>query len=79
MARILKRQDGVVNRIDEVLVFGRTQKKQHGRLKQVLSCLAKSGITLNQDRCHYGVPEVLFLGVVILPEGIRPEDRKSVV
>ncbi|XP_070385024.1 uncharacterized protein [Dermacentor albipictus] len=75
MARILDGQEGVANMIDDILVFGRTHQEHDARLSQVLSRLAKAGITLNQDKCRFGVPEVSSLGVVSA-QGIRPDPCK---
>ncbi|XP_070388780.1 uncharacterized protein [Dermacentor albipictus] len=76
MARILEGQEGVANMIDDIFVFGRTRQEHDARLSQVLSRLAKAGITLNQDNCRFGVPEVSFLGVVVSAQGIRPDPGK---
>nr|XP_050025120.1 uncharacterized protein K02A2.6-like [Dermacentor andersoni] len=73
MARILEGQEGVANMIDDILVFGRTRQEHDARLSQMLSRLGKAGITLNQDKCRFGVPEVSFLGVVVSAQGIRPD------
>nr|XP_050038472.1 uncharacterized protein K02A2.6-like [Dermacentor andersoni] len=75
MARILEGQ-GVANMIDDILVFGRARQEHDARLSQVLSRLAKAGITLNQDKCHFGLPEVSSLGVVVSAHGIRPDPGK---
>lgn len=76
MARILEGQEGVANMIDDILVFGRTRQEHDARLSQVLSRLAKAGITLNEDKCRFGVSEVSFLGVVVSAQGIRPDPSK---
>lgn len=76
MARILEGQEGVANMIDDILVFGRDKKEHDVRLEQVLSRLSKAGITLNQDKCCFGVSEVPFLGVVVSADGIRPDPDK---
>ncbi|XP_037529171.1 uncharacterized protein LOC119406504 [Rhipicephalus sanguineus] len=76
MARILEGQEGVANMIDDILVFGRTRQEHDARLSQVLSRLAKAGITLNEDKCRFGVSEVSFLGVVVSAKGIRPDPSK---
>lgn len=75
-ARILEGQEGVANMMEDILVFGRTREEHDARLSQVLSRLAKAGITLNQDKCRFGVSEVSFLGVVVSAQGIRPRPHK---
>ncbi|XP_075743966.1 uncharacterized protein LOC142802804 [Rhipicephalus microplus] len=76
MARILEGQEGVANMIDDILVFERTREEHDARLNQVLSRLAKAGITLNQDKCRFGVSEVSCLGVIVSAQGIRPSPDK---
>lgn len=62
--------------IDDILVFGRTREEHDARPSQALSRLAKAGITLNQDKCRFGVSEVSFLGVIVSAQGIRPSPDK---
>ncbi|XP_037515404.1 uncharacterized protein LOC119391827 [Rhipicephalus sanguineus] len=62
--------------IDDILVFGRTRQEHDARLSQVLSRLAKAGITLNEDKCRFGVSEVSFLGVVVSAKVIGPDPSK---
>nr|XP_037270156.1 uncharacterized protein LOC119161741 [Rhipicephalus microplus] len=76
MARMLEGQEGVANMIDDILVFGRTREEHDARLSQVLSRLAKAGLTLNQDKCRFGVSEVSFLGVIVSAQGIKPSPAK---
>nr|XP_037285108.1 uncharacterized protein K02A2.6-like [Rhipicephalus microplus] len=76
MARILEGQKRVANMIDDILVFGRTREEHDARLSQVLSRLAKAGLTLNQDKCRFGVSEVSFLGVIVSAQHIKPSPDK---
>ncbi|XP_077550696.1 uncharacterized protein LOC144163904 [Haemaphysalis longicornis] len=76
MSRILESQTGVVNMIDDILVFGKTRKEHDQRLQQVLARLSKAGITLNRDKCSFGTNSVKFLGVVVSAHGISPDPDK---
>ncbi|XP_077553537.1 uncharacterized protein LOC144168417 [Haemaphysalis longicornis] len=76
MSRILEGQTGVVNMIDDILVFGKTRKEHDQRLQQVLARLSKAGITLNRDKCSFGTNSVKFLGVVVSAHGISPHPDK---
>lgn len=76
MARNLDDQDGVANMVDNILVFDRDKKEHDACLEQVLSCLSKAGVTLNQDNCCFGVSKVFFLGVVVSADGIRSDPAK---
>lgn len=45
VAWILEVLDGLVNMVDDILVFGRTKKEHDQRLRQVLLCLSEAGVT----------------------------------
>lgn len=75
-ARILEGQEGVANVIDDILVFGHTREEHDVRLNQVQSRLAEAGVTLNKNKCLFGVSEVPFLGVIVSAQGIRPDPGK---
>ena len=67
--------------MDDVLVHGSTRNQHDDRLRQVLERLGKAGITLNEDKCEFGVQETTFLGHVIDCRGIRadPEKTKAII
>ncbi|XP_037502145.1 uncharacterized protein LOC119376332 [Rhipicephalus sanguineus] len=76
MSEILSGLTGVVNLMDDILVFGRNQAEHDGNLDTTLKKLASSGITLNRSKCAFSVKEVTFLGCVISSQGIRPDPKK---
>jgi len=75
MNNILKDVDGVVTHMDDILVFGESKEQHDTRLQIVLNKFKASGITLNRDRCKFGVPSVNFLGYVIDQSGIHVGPR----
>lgn len=62
--------------MDDVLVFGETKAQHDERLAQVLSRLASSNVTLNKEKCVFGVNEVRFLGRILKGNGIEPDPAK---
>lgn len=76
ISRILEGQEGVVNMIDDVLVFGADKRQHDERLQQVLDRLERAGVTLNREKCEFGVTTVKFLGVLVKPDGIYPDPSK---
>jgi len=62
--------------MDDVLVFGRNQEEHKERLKAVMSQLRKKGVTLNRDKCEFGMTEVKFLGHIVSQDGIHPDPEK---
>ena len=57
--------------IDDVLVFSPSLEKHLKHLERVITCLAKTGLTLKPSKCRYVQPEVHYLGHVITPQGLR--------
>ena len=45
--------EGVVCHMDDILVIGRNQAEHDQRLASVLDRIAKSGLTLNPDKCKF--------------------------
>jgi len=62
--------------MDDVLVFGRSRAEHDTRVSKVLSVLSKAGLTLNMDKCKFGLSEVNFLGHVIGASGIKADPEK---
>jgi transposase InsO family protein len=77
MQRILMDLPGVVCQMDDILVFGTTQREHDGYLKKVLDRLLESGLTLNPDKCEFNRREVKFLGHIIDQSGIKADPAKT--
>ncbi|XP_046409071.1 uncharacterized protein LOC124173951 [Ischnura elegans] len=77
MSEALAGLKGVINVMDDILVFGATEKEHDERLQAVLQRLRERGITLNSDKCKFRVKETKFLGHIIsASEGIKPDPDK---
>jgi len=76
MSDILRDLDGVVNYIDDILIFGSTQAEHDARLEQVLAKLEAKGIRLNKDKCIMSCTEIDFLGHRWTGEGVSPLPEK---
>ena len=77
MNRILEGLEGYVCMMDDVLVFGRNQEEHEERLKAVMSRLHKKGVTLNRDKCEFGMTEVKFLGHIAKTGSIQTQRRSQ--
>ena len=64
-------QDSVFVYLDDILVASPTPEQHVADVRAVLSRLAKAGLSINKDKCHFGVSEVNFLGHHVSPSGIR--------
>ena len=54
--------EGVVCHMDNILVVGRNQAENNLRLASVLDHTAKSGLTLNPDKCKFSRKRIEYLG-----------------
>lgn len=68
--------DGVVSMMDDVLVHGRTKEEHDSRLLKVLGVLQQNNVTLNKDKCQFGVQKVKFLGQLIDKGTVRADHGK---
>ena len=57
--------------IDDILVFGRTTSEILENTERVLRRLSECGITVNPDKCSFGLSEVEYVGHTISGEGIH--------
>ena len=62
---------GVVCLLDDIGCRWKYQEERNRRLEEVLNKLESSGMTLNKDKCEFGVKEVKFLGHILNGYGIK--------
>ncbi|XP_043471652.1 uncharacterized protein K02A2.6-like [Leptopilina heterotoma] len=67
--------EGVVNFIDDIVVFGSDEKEHSMRLRHVLQVLRENNVLLNENKCIFNAKEIKFLGHRLSSEGIRPLDK----
>jgi len=54
MSEVLTGLEGVVCLIDDVLVYGNTEEQHDQCLKDALSKISDTGLTLNREKCILG-------------------------
>ena len=57
--------------LDDIIVFGRTEEEFVNNLQAILVRLQEHNITVNPDKCHFGLTEVEYVGHTINQEGIH--------
>jgi transposase InsO family protein len=62
--------------LDDLVVSGRTFEENMQHLECVLQRLQQAGLKLKPSKCHWAVREILCLGHVINPEGVKPNPTK---
>lgn len=73
MSQIFDDLPGTRVYIDDVLVWGSTQKEHDERLFKALERAQAEGLTLNAEKCIFGRTEISFLGDKISSKGIEPD------
>ncbi len=73
--QILQGCPGVRNISDDIIVFGKTRHEHDQNLEKVLQRLQNAGLTLNQDKCIFGVSNVTFFGHEMSASGISPHTK----
>ena len=76
MQRILEGLPGQVCNVDDILVFGETQKEHDERLEAVLERLEKANVNLNQEKYMFFQVKVEFLGHVVGKDGVQVDPSK---
>lgn len=76
LEQVLQGCEGCHVYMDDVLIHGRTKEEHDDRLKTVLRTLEKKGMTLNNDKCKFGVDRVEFMGHTLSTEGISATKSK---
>ncbi|XP_026743690.1 uncharacterized protein K02A2.6-like [Trichoplusia ni] len=75
MERMLLPCNGVVNFIDDVVVFGSNLNEHNDRLKKVLQVLKENNVLLNDKKCIFNATKIDFLGHELSARGIKPLDK----
>ncbi|UYV76646.1 K02A2.6-like [Cordylochernes scorpioides] len=76
MDTLLSGIDGVAVYLDDVLISGRDCDDLKRKTEKVLLRFRKSGLRLKKEKCHFYVPEIEFLGMIIDHKGIHPSEEK---
>lgn len=62
--------------IDDILVFSETFADHLKHLEELFIRLREANLKLKSKKCSFGVNQVKFLGYVISPDGIKPDEDK---
>lgn len=75
MEKMLLSCEGVVNFIDDIVVFGRDKNEHDARLQNVLTVLKDNNVLLNKSKCVFNATSIQFLGHELSPSGIKPLEK----
>ena len=67
-----KVKKGVKNIHDDIVIYAETIEEHNVIVTQVLNILLDAGLTINREKCVFGVQKIEFFGLLITPEGTTP-------
>lgn len=73
--RMLLPCEGVINFIDDIVVFGSNETEHNARLHNVLQILNQNNVLLNEKKCIFNHQKIEFLGHELSSDGIKPLDK----
>lgn len=76
MENILAPCKNALNYLDDIIVFGATEKQHDTHLEDVLAVLKSFNVAINNDKCLWKVQKLKFLGHVLSSDGISADPNK---
>ena len=71
ISQVLKGCEGVGNISDNTVVYGKTQQEHDRNLRAVFDKLKSVNLTLNKQKCKFGVDKLTFMGHVVSKNGTK--------
>ena len=68
--------DQCAQNVDDIGIAASNATDLTWNIRAVFKCIRQAGLKLTNEKCHFGVRQVEFLGRTISPEGISPQARK---
>lgn len=62
--------------LDDILIFAKNWEELMSKLKIIIETLKEAGLTLNLEKCVFGVEKVEYLGFILTSAGIKPGEQK---
>ena len=70
------RHGGVVHIADDLIVHGKTVVEHAQNLHKLLARLEEKNLTLNSEKCTFGMSKVVFMGILLSRHDIGPTEEK---
>ena len=61
---------------DDLIIATDTTDEHMAAVEAVMQATQQAGLTLNQVKCHFGLNEVKFWGMIVSKDGVRPDPEK---
>ena len=74
--QVLHNLKGVRNIVDDIIVWGQTQKEHDDNLEALLQRLRDTGLTAKRSKCLFNADSLWFYGMILTKNGVRPDKEK---
>ena len=74
--QVLQNCPGAANIADDIIVHGKTKAEHDERLQKVFQTLLNAGLTLNKEKCQFGMSQLEFMGHLISHRGLGPTQTR---
>ena len=62
--------------LDDIVIFSKTEEEHTKQVLDIVRELDKHELVLNEKKCKWGLPSILYLGHIASGEGLRPNPEK---
>ena len=76
ISQVIADIEGVVNITDDLIVHGKTVVGHDQSLHELLARLEEKNLTLNGEKCTFGMGKVVFMSILLSKHGIGPTKEK---
>ncbi|CAJ1049307.1 uncharacterized protein K02A2.6-like [Xyrichtys novacula] len=76
IAQMIEGLEGVVNIIDDLLVWGDSVAQHDHRLRLLLQRAKENNLKLNRDKCKIRTTEIKYIGHKLSASGLKPDEEK---
>ena len=76
ISQVIADIEGVVNITDNFIVHGKTVVEHDQSLHKLLARLEEKNLTVNGEKCTFGMGKVVFMDILLSKHGIGPTEEK---
>lgn len=76
MSNLLKDIEKAEASMDDILIYAATKAELDIITNKVIKRIKDAGLTLNKDKCEFGVPKIKFLGHLLSAQGVEIDPEK---
>lgn len=76
LEQLLAPATNVLNYIDDIIVFGKTEEEHDEAVKRVCRILKENNAVLNETKCIFRASKISFLGHILSSQGIEADPEK---